>query len=237
MPNPLSKILPGRPHFFLSHDAIFDEPELALEVMAVITLWSHCEYMLATWLAQLLRTESRIAYGMLNALSSSEARRAALDGAAKAALSNTDFALYERVSKETRVSRNLRNRFVHGLWGSMPDRLPNHLLLVKVEDMTDNIIDWSKRTSAAEAYPRLDYSNVEVYTAQELENARLDAEFAMILTAYLVSVCSRRKSSARARQRRELLSLLATSPTDRRKSLRRSELAPQRRLGARSQAK
>lgn len=235
MPNPLSRVVKGRPFFFLSFDALFDEPELALEVMAVINTWAYCEFEMAHWLAELLRTDSRVAYGMLNALSGGEARRAVLDGAAKTALSKGDFALYESVERQVRASRRLRNRFAHGLWGTLPIELPQHLLLIQPEDLTDNIIDWSKRKSAPEAYPKLDYSKVEVYAAAELENARLDAEAALVLTRGLVWACTRRKTSLRAQRRRELSGFLAESPSERRKSLRRKDLTPQRRFGVRPQ--
>lgn len=233
MPNPLSKLVRGRPLFFLTHEAMFDEPELTLDVLAVITCWSHCEYELSCWLADLLRTDARIAYGMLSALSGSESRRAALTGAAKTALSKADFALYERVEKEVRASRKLRNRFVHGLWGTMPNKLPGHLLLILPDDLTDNTLYWSKPKPTSDPYPRLDYSKVQTYNATDLRSARLDAESALILIRSLTWACRRSRNPTRAERRRELLNLLATSPADRRKSLQRSHLAPQRRLALR----
>lgn len=212
MPNPLSRVIPGRPFFFLSHDVLFDQkPELIMDVMSVINTWSYCEVQAAEVLSDFINAEFRTAYAMLNALTSSEARRAAMLAAAKVALSADDLKLYEGVEAAVRPSRNTRNAFAHGLWGSLP-RLRDSLLLVRSEDLTESHIAWAElgNRGSPDEYPGLDYSKVWVYTAKELKKAREAAWEALVLFR-LLRFCFSRHSATPKESRVELSKLLTAS--------------------------
>lgn len=226
MPNPLSRVLPGRPFFFLSHDAPFDQkPELILDVMSVISTWSYCEVQAAELLSDFINAEFRTAYAMLNALTSSEARRAAMLAAAKVALSADDLKLYEGVEAAVRPSRNTRNAFAHGLWGSLP-RLRSSLLLVRSEDLTESHIAWAEmgNRGSPDMYPGLDYSQVWVYTAKELKKARESAWEALVLIRML-RFCFARRSATPKESRVELAKMLTASQAPQRKSRKKTRSA------------
>lgn len=230
MPNPLSRVLSGRPSFYLTHDALFDpidDPEGIDHIAGVIATWSYCELELAEILSCCLKTNLRIAYAMLNALRNSEARRAAIEAAAKVSLSRRDFRLYEKVDKATRSSRQTRNKFAHGLWGSLP-KLKKSLLLVDIEDMADTTVAWStytlRKNGSKDPYPSLDYSKVMVYKTSELLKCREEAEHALSLLRGLRFVLSA-SPKTRAARRSELLTALEAQPSPLRQFQRRTGLA------------
>jgi hypothetical protein len=228
MPNPLSRVLPGRPFFYLSHDALFDQkPELILDVMSVINTWSYCEAEAVALLSDFINAEFRTAYAMFNALTSSEARRAAVLAAAKVALSPTDLKLYEGVEAAVRPSRNTRNAFAHGLWGSLP-RLRNSLLLVRSEDLTESHIAWAELATrrSQDDHPGLDYSKVQVYTAKELKKAR-EAAWEALVYFRMLRFCFSPHSATPRESRVELSKMLTASRVPPQKSQKKTRSARQ----------
>lgn len=133
MPQPLSTFTPesksGSQLINFTPNAIFQRPILAVKVMLVISLWSHIEHSFARMMGAFLKTDFEIITEMLLALTSGEGRRAAIDGAAKAALTDDDYFLYQAVLKTTKPSRDRRNEYAHHMWGIV-NFIPDSLLLV-----------------------------------------------------------------------------------------------------------
>src|SRR5271156_4524441 len=79
--------------------------------------------------AQFLRADFAVVRAMLQALIGAGGKRAAMDAAAKSALSEEDCLYYDALMRAIKTSRNKRNDFVHHLWGISPD-IPDALLLL-----------------------------------------------------------------------------------------------------------
>lgn len=133
MPQPLSKVRPIRQSVWMAN-SISHRPELANMVMEAIASWSLTELYLGETLSHFLGADPHIGLAMYLSISSAEARRAALDGAARAALSDDDLALFNRVLKAIKPVRDRRNDFAHGCWGYSSE-LPNALLWADAKDM------------------------------------------------------------------------------------------------------
>jgi hypothetical protein len=128
--------------------------------------------------AQFLQADFKVVRGMLQALTGAGGKRAAMDAAAKAALSAEDYPFYEALMKAIRSSRNRRNDFVHHLWGYSPD-IPDALLLLDPKEalasqfateryISDHV---SGKTPTIESMR----NNPMVYTSKDLEAAEKEA--------------------------------------------------------------
>lgn len=128
MPQPLSQV---RANTEIAVDAlyIYNYPEFAAQVMRVVAHWAHIDGNLATILSRMLRADIAVGAAMYTALSSAEARKAALLAAAGEALPEYQNLILRAVLKATAASRTQRNEFVHHVWGVAAD-LPEALLLL-----------------------------------------------------------------------------------------------------------
>jgi hypothetical protein len=97
--------------------------------MEVIERWSVSETNLFGIVADVLHVEPVIATVMLQAVDNQAAQRAAVLAAAKAVLAPFDWLLFEAAFYTTNPSRNVRNQFVHHMWGTA-EELPQALLLL-----------------------------------------------------------------------------------------------------------
>jgi hypothetical protein len=139
VPNPFSKVNP-KASASIGVDALLQRPDLALHVTSVISTWAFCDTYLAAMLCRFLKADAAwVVAQMLDAVTSSDARKAAITAAAKASLPDKDFAQYQRVMKEITPSRNTRNRFAHWLWGASPE-MPDALILMDPTEYTRNLL-------------------------------------------------------------------------------------------------
>lgn len=106
---------------------------MAAVIACTISTWAITEQQLASLLAHFLRSDVRAGVSMFLKVSSPEARRSMLDGAAKASLSDKNYELFSLVSRAIQPVRKRRNEYAHGLWGVSAD-LPHHLLWTPQED-------------------------------------------------------------------------------------------------------
>jgi hypothetical protein len=194
-PQPLSRVNPKAittfgPECFDSH------PELSRLVVRAINTGSMIEARWSVILVNLVKADPRTGAAMYQALSSSEARRAALSAAASIRLSKDDYLLFQAVTRVTTPQRNARNQFAHHIWGMSP-QLKDTLLLADPTFFTDIVIDATARIEKIShikllpAFPKLDYSKIDVWTRKSLETANKLAEEAQEIILDLTKGISR----------------------------------------------
>lgn len=177
MPNPLSKVRPDASiklgvHTFENH------PKFMLHIHNVIHCWSKTDLFLSHLATTFLRSDFEVVAAMFQALSSAEARRAAMIAAAQEVLDEEDFWLVCAVLAEIRSSREERNRFAHHIWAAC-EELPENLLLVDPKAtggilMSINTALASLSSGAPQSSPELrsfDHKRVQVYSKQDFEQA------------------------------------------------------------------
>ncbi len=103
---------------------------------------------------------------MYEALSGGEARRAALEGAAKAALPEDDFLLFKAVEKVLGPARRIRNNFAHHIWGTTTE-IPDALLLIDPKCLREFEVQKSDGRSLI-----IERSLVYVWKERDLKEAR-----------------------------------------------------------------
>ncbi|MHB1233898.1 MAG: hypothetical protein ACYCZQ_15135 [Burkholderiales bacterium] len=129
MANPLSRVKPKAALSVVPPTAMSERPTLAVKVAEVISIWSAIESEILSIATDILDTDYVAVAAMLGALTSSEAKTAALVAAATEVLNRTDLALFNKVREATKASRNRRNEFAHHIW-MYSDDLPDALLLI-----------------------------------------------------------------------------------------------------------
>ncbi len=137
MPQILSKVTPKGDIYF-SAGTLYQSP-FAKEVAYVIALWSHIDGDIATILSKMLKSDIVVGTAMYMALTSAEAKKAALNAAASQALPEWQSILLQAVIRVTKPVRDERNAFAHHAWGictEFDDRLllthPKTILAVNV---------------------------------------------------------------------------------------------------------
>lgn len=129
MPNPLSRVKPKATFSIVPPAAMSKRPSLAVKVAEVISIWASIETEILFLATDILDADYVAVSAMLGALTSSEAKTAALIAAATAVLDSSDLALFSKVRAATKASRDRRNEFAHHIW-MCSDELPDALLLV-----------------------------------------------------------------------------------------------------------
>jgi len=127
-PQPLSRVKRDA-SFHWGTGVLTPYPHLCCIITETISFGSQVEFNWSAILVHLLQSDARTGMAMYEALSGGEGRRAALEGAAKVALSIEDFRLFKAVEKALAPARNVRNRFAHHVWGAT-DEIPDALLLI-----------------------------------------------------------------------------------------------------------
>ena len=126
-PQPLSRVNPNARYSF-TKDGIGAYPNLCARAMEIIHLHSIVEHRWSLILVEVLRADPKTGMAMYQALSSSEARRAALLAAAYAVLTQEDAFLFHACLEAGTPIRRVRNHFAHHLWGTSED-IPDAILL------------------------------------------------------------------------------------------------------------
>lgn len=183
-PQPLSKVNP-KANFRFGNQTFQRYPALAVFVVQVVSLGAIAECKWSEILMHVLKKDHEIAMAMYQALSGGEARRAAVMGAAKKGLSDENFLLFQAVVKATTHARNLRNDFVHHVWGDSPE-LPGNLLLIE----PDCILDWNMGwLGFLEQVPKeADKSRVKVWTPEALQEATITVNEGLLTVAEFKAV-------------------------------------------------
>jgi hypothetical protein len=133
--------------------------------METISFGAQVEFNWSAILVDILRSSPKTGMAMYEALSGGEARRAALFGAAKSAMSDDDFQLIKAVDLVLAPARRVRNDFVHHIWG-VSDKIPNALLLIDPKSLRQFEI------SQVSGGPGFDDALVSVWKKRDLTEAR-----------------------------------------------------------------
>lgn len=211
-PQPLSRVNPKAKTTF-GPECFNVYPGLSQLVARVINTGSMIEARWSIILVNLAKADPHTGTAMYLALSSSEARRAAIKAAAQVRLSKDDFLLFQAVVKVTTPQRNARNQFAHHIWG-MAREVKDALLLADPEFFTDMVLDVSTRTEILPrgiklhpTFPKLNLSKVDVWTSKALEQANKDADEAQKIIVDLTKVINRAEDGKTGDEsRRSLLS-------------------------------
>lgn len=168
MPQPLSRVRSKADFFIAGADSLAARPELALEAMKIIGVSSFIGYQESFILTHLLKADPIPGMAMYEALSGAEARRSALDAAAKSVLRKDDYAVFRAAMNAISPSRSIRNRHAHHLWGHTP-ALQDALLLIDPQCMSKFTLDvWKVNQQMAKERrilmpPEKDRSLIAVY--------------------------------------------------------------------------
>lgn len=189
--NPLSRVKP-KAGVRVRFSALRDRPQLAVEAMQVIATWAYTDTQLACLTATFLKADFVVVSAMLDALTSSDGKRAAITGAADAVLDKTpgdEWDLFQRVMGKINPWRKTRNAFAHSLW-AVSDDLPNALLLVEPTEEVRQSNQFAVLKSGiwrpgTFTYPKFDKSKVAVWREKDLKKAVKESETAYSLVSKL----------------------------------------------------
>ncbi|NQV55930.1 MAG: hypothetical protein HQ503_08745 [Rhodospirillales bacterium] len=192
---------------------LYKRPELVLKIMQVISIWAFTEKQHVSLAAKFLNSDFEVVFDMLNALVSVEGRRAAIIAAAKSALNDDDFNLYEATMRTMKASRDRRNDYAHHIW-TVTDHLPDALLLIDPKYLVQHDAELERayleidQTTFEEgdkiSLPGVDHSKIMVYREPDFRKDLGDARLASLDMLILEVALSSRPSSDQARS--ELLS-------------------------------
>ncbi|MEA3065504.1 MAG: hypothetical protein QOJ27_1956 [Sphingomonadales bacterium] len=187
MPQPLSRVSPN-PDIRIGLNAFKQLPDAAGRIIDVISIWSLIDSRLTIILAQMLKTDYEAAAAMYRAITSGQARRAALDAVSAHALAGPSFCLLQAVLKVTKPSRDTRNDFAHHVWG-YDKNLSDALLLIPPDAIASLEIASRKHREAGNLSqhkvvmtegnqvvivsnaPTLDHSSVAVWRQKDFDRA------------------------------------------------------------------
>lgn len=133
MPQPLSRVKKLSSGSRGGPTIITQRPELALQVLSIITTWSRTEAHLGRIMAACLQLDSAIAMSMYASLSSAEARRAVLEAAVRQVATESQVFLFQVLMRALKPIRKRRNELAHGLW-KISDDLPDALIWESPDD-------------------------------------------------------------------------------------------------------
>lgn len=127
MPQPLSNMKVNK-FVFIDSDVTVKQPNLCAKIMKVIAIWSDIETKYTQIATTCLNSDFLTVNNMLQAISSSEGKRAAIKAAVKSAYPQ-HFDIFEAVEKVIKPSRDRRNEFAHHVWVNAPG-VPDSICLV-----------------------------------------------------------------------------------------------------------
>jgi hypothetical protein len=177
-PQPLSRVNPNAKYSFET-DIFKKHPDLAALVMSVINLASKMECKWSLIMVDLINADPVTGIAMFQSLTSADAQRAAIRGAAKSRLNADDYNLFAAVSKVVAPHRAIRNSFAHGIWGVSPE-LPRSLLLADASFMANSHVGIAETNLRMNKIGRIlyppsrDLSKIHVYTENALNIAIRD---------------------------------------------------------------
>lgn len=134
MPQPFLKVAPAGSNVVLDsiEESIFSKcPDLSLLALAAIASWSSVDVALLRVFIQLMGGAETMSASIYVALESQAAKTAAIQAAARSALSDRpeEAILLRAVLKIAKTQQKFRDKLAHWVWGYCPN-LPNSLLLM-----------------------------------------------------------------------------------------------------------
>lgn len=196
MPQPLSSVIPSKNYGVVefSPSSMHHRAELAAMIMEMVSIWSSIDLEVSRLMTKFLKADFEVVSEMLLALTSAEARKAAVRAAAKASLNNDDLSLFDAVHKVIRPSRDRRNHFVHHIWGTT-DALPRDLLLIdprylarqhaNIEGRYRDLLASMQVTQESDVSFYLIPQKIMVYSPEDINRDLREAMMAMVNMLHL----------------------------------------------------
>lgn len=185
------------PKLYILPSSLSEEPELSALVMQVISIWSYIENDYARIASQCLKADFEIVTSMLNSITGSEGRKAAISTAVRESHTKDEFILFQAIEDIIRPSRKKRNEFAHHVWAIAPE-IPDTLCLIPPNHLTQrDASNQARKKSGLKTLgdlavattdtilQRADPSVVMVYTKKCLEKEIFQASEASILVSQL----------------------------------------------------
>lgn len=194
MPQPLNRVIPNAT-VNQYPNTLDSKPELLPLVSSIFAHWSLIEYRLSLLLVRVLGADAAPALAMFSTLTAQHLQLGALEAAAKAALTPTEFDVFKTAMTVTDSVQTPRNHLAHWVWGYCPE-LPEALLLIEPKALKEQDIEFTKALEAGITDPaelaRLNTYNpkhVLVYRKNDLLRAKRDleeaAEMVFLVMVYL----------------------------------------------------
>lgn len=194
MPQPITKIVPN-PHVQLNPDVLLDKPHFALLVCKIFAIWARIEQALTVLLVRVLGANSAPAIAIYSTLTAQHLQNRALDAAAKAALPDDDYQIFEAAISVVDSSQTPRNHLAHWSWGVCKER-PDLLALADPKMLSTRDIRVFKHFHEKDPSERdqqttlsliqFEKSRILAYSIQDLERAVRDLEQAQTVIKHLV---------------------------------------------------
>jgi hypothetical protein len=190
MPQPLNRVVPNA-SFQHNPNVLNDKPKLSKYVASIFAQWGLIEYRLSLLLVRILGADAEPALAMFSTLTAQHLQLGALEAAAKAALSSTEFDIFQAGMDITDRVQTPRNHLAHWIWGDCPE-LPDALCVAdpkmakeRDREFTLALERFDKDGINVEEFYRLnnpDTASVLVYREGDLERANRDLEQAGAVT-------------------------------------------------------
>ena len=233
MPQPINRVRPDALVSFDSAD-LAEVPHLIVYPMQVIATWSKIDSLYTELLSWLIKSDFGIVVEMLLAIKSQETKSFVVKAAAKHALGDDDYALFDSVYNATKASRRRRHEYAHHLWG-VPRNIPESLALLDPRDGLKGIVTLQERMAAWETQIRkmhepgagpppglspwyqappdqIDYTRVQCFRKDELIGDVADANKCLELYLNLTLALFAQRPQRRDEARRRLEAGLPTPP-------------------------
>jgi hypothetical protein len=186
-PQPLGQVKPdARLHIGPLAPAGEFDPDLCRQATYVISLWSYTETRLLRMASSFLKSEQSLVTDMLQAVKSSDGRRAAIRAAGEHRLANQpgDLTLFLAALDALAHAELLRNRYTHHVWASSPD-IPGAIILVDPRLVGRAVAAEAEgATGRGWLYPgasHFDRMQVMVYRSQDLKEDVTEAVDAALI--------------------------------------------------------
>jgi hypothetical protein len=127
MPQRIDRIVQN-PEVYLDRAVLTDKPDMAILVTQIFATWASIEQTLSQLLVKVLGAKATPALAMYETLIAQHLQLGALQAAAKAALSDTDFQVFKAAVATTERAQAPRNQLAHWSWGGCKQR-PDLLIL------------------------------------------------------------------------------------------------------------
>jgi hypothetical protein len=167
MPNPLSNVTPNaKPNF--EPDAAIKRPRLAANAFRAISEWSSVDAELGHLLVTFLKSDYRVGLEIYETFTSWGAKRQAVTAAARHALSDDAFAIFDAILNRFKATRNRRNSLAHDIWG-YADELPDALLSVEAKHTHRYWSEFKDAGAAPVVLHPMNHDLIFVWTRADME--------------------------------------------------------------------
>lgn len=194
MPHPINRMVPN-PHVYLDPNVLSGKPDFAILVCQIFAIWATIEQELNFLFFVVLGADAAPAIAIYSELRTQQLQNVALQAAAKAALSQSDYEIFKAaISVASRVSTP-RNHLAHWAWGGC-HQLPDVLALCDPQMIKNRDFRVAKHLKENPDIEKIDMQEVGTlhlfddseilgYTKSDMERALRDLKDAVTVLSFL----------------------------------------------------